>query len=91
MRLNLELPVMCVCNGFPLSGGGAVQGLEGESDVVKSGKLSALQLEAIAYACQAHETRLPDGSRAGFFIGDGAGVRFRFLLFFPRQHVRNFK
>ena len=51
-----------------------VQELEGEFDVVKSGKLSALQLEAIAYACQAHETRLPDGSRAGFFIGDGAGV-----------------
>lgn len=51
-----------------------IQELEGEFDVVKSGKLSALQLEAIAYACQAHETRLPDGSRAGFFIGDGAGV-----------------
>ncbi|CAN0505883.1 unnamed protein product, partial [Laminaria digitata] len=43
-------------------------------DVVRSGKLSSLQLEAVAYACQAHETRLPDGSRAGFFIGDGAGV-----------------
>lgn len=56
-------------------GGGVAQELEGEFDVVKSGKLSALQLEAIAYACQAHETRLPDGSRAGFFIGDGAGVR----------------
>ncbi|CAM9634187.1 unnamed protein product, partial [Scytosiphon promiscuus] len=51
-----------------------LQELEGEHDVVKSGKLSALQLEAISYACQAHETRLPDGSRAGFFIGDGAGV-----------------
>lgn len=56
---------------------GNVQDLEGEFDVVKSGKLSSLQLEAIAYACQAHETRLPDGSRAGFFIGDGAGVRMR--------------
>lgn len=56
------------------------QELEGESDVVKSGKLSALQLEAIAYACQAHETRLPDGSRAGFFIGDGAGVRHRVVV-----------
>lgn len=42
--------------------------------MVRTGKLSSLQLEAVAYACQAHETRLPDGSRAGFFIGDGAGV-----------------
>ena len=56
---------------------GNSQDLQGEFDVVKSGKLSSLQLEAIAYACQAHETRLPDGSRAGFFIGDGAGVRMR--------------
>lgn len=37
-------------------------------------KLSALQLEAIVYACQQHETFLPDGSRAGFLLGDGAGV-----------------
>ncbi|XP_073258615.1 protein strawberry notch homolog 1-like isoform X3 [Porites lutea] len=36
--------------------------------------LSALQLEAIVYACQQHETFLADGSRAGFLIGDGAGV-----------------
>ncbi|XP_071480691.1 protein strawberry notch homolog 1-like [Diadema antillarum] len=38
------------------------------------GHLSSLQLEAITYACQQHETRLPGGSRAGFLIGDGAGV-----------------
>ena len=31
--------------------------------------LSALQLEAIVYACQQHETFLADGSRAGFLIG----------------------
>ena len=43
-------------------------------DVVDEGKLSALQLEAIVYACQQHEVTLPDGSRAGFLIGDGAGV-----------------
>lgn len=36
--------------------------------------LSALQLEAITYTCQAHEHMLQDGSRAGFLIGDGAGV-----------------
>lgn len=36
--------------------------------------LSALQLESITYACQAHEHMLEDGSRAGFLIGDGAGV-----------------
>lgn len=39
-------------------------------DIAKG--LSALQLEAVVYACQRHEQRLPDGSRAGFFIGDGA-------------------
>ncbi|XP_004717047.1 protein strawberry notch homolog 2 [Echinops telfairi] len=39
-----------------------------------SGALSALQLEAITYACQQHEVLLPNGQRAGFLIGDGAGV-----------------
>ncbi|XP_065201185.1 protein strawberry notch isoform X3 [Planococcus citri] len=43
-------------------------------DTIKSGSLSALQLEAITYASQQHEHLLPDGSRAGFLIGDGAGV-----------------
>uniref|UniRef100_A0A0A9Y5M8 Protein strawberry notch n=2 Tax=Lygus hesperus TaxID=30085 RepID=A0A0A9Y5M8_LYGHE len=41
---------------------------------VNSGALSALQLEAITYASQQHEHFLPNGSRAGFLIGDGAGV-----------------
>uniref|UniRef100_A0A8D9EDV4 Protein strawberry notch n=1 Tax=Cacopsylla melanoneura TaxID=428564 RepID=A0A8D9EDV4_9HEMI len=41
---------------------------------IKTGSLSALQLEAITYASQAHEQFLPDGTRAGFLIGDGAGV-----------------
>ncbi|XP_031633678.1 protein strawberry notch isoform X2 [Contarinia nasturtii] len=41
---------------------------------IDSGLLSALQLESITYASQAHEQLLPDGSRAGFLIGDGAGV-----------------
>ncbi|XP_060131316.1 protein strawberry notch homolog 2 isoform X4 [Zootoca vivipara] len=39
-----------------------------------NGLLSALQLEAITYACQQHEVLLPNGQRAGFLIGDGAGV-----------------
>ncbi|KAJ9587310.1 hypothetical protein L9F63_019166, partial [Diploptera punctata] len=43
-------------------------------ETVNTGALSALQLEAITYASQQHEHFLPDGSRAGFLIGDGAGV-----------------
>ncbi|XP_063979125.1 protein strawberry notch isoform X2 [Diachasmimorpha longicaudata] len=43
-------------------------------ETIKSGALSALQLESITYASQQHEHLLPDGSRAGFLIGDGAGV-----------------
>ncbi|XP_073704871.1 protein strawberry notch homolog 2a [Garra rufa] len=41
---------------------------------INSGLLSALQLEAIVYACQQHEVILQNGQRAGFLIGDGAGV-----------------
>ena len=44
------------------------------SRVVKRGLLSALQLERVCYAGQAHEQRLPDGARGGFFVGDGTGV-----------------
>lgn len=43
-------------------------------ETINSGALSALQLESITYAAQQHEHILPDGSRAGFLIGDGAGV-----------------
>ncbi|TRY55206.1 hypothetical protein DNTS_032680 [Danionella cerebrum] len=41
---------------------------------IRSGLLSALQLEAIIYACQQHEVILQNGQRAGFLVGDGAGV-----------------
>ncbi|XP_035277493.1 protein strawberry notch homolog 2a [Anguilla anguilla] len=41
---------------------------------VSRGLLSALQLEAIIYACQQHQVILQNGQRAGFLIGDGAGV-----------------
>lgn len=38
--------------------------------------LSGLQLEAVAYACQAHEQMLGDGkTRMGFALGDGTGKR----------------
>ncbi|XP_051980139.1 protein strawberry notch homolog 2 [Xyrauchen texanus] len=42
--------------------------------IINSGILSALQLEAIIYACQQHEVILQNNQRAGFLIGDGAGV-----------------
>lgn len=43
-------------------------------DIINNGQLSALQLEAIIYACQQHEVILQNKQRAGFLIGDGAGV-----------------
>lgn len=37
--------------------------------------LSRPQLETVVFACQAHNTMLPDKKRRrGFFLGDGAGV-----------------
>lgn len=39
------------------------------TETINNGLLSALQLESITYASQAHEQLLPDGSRAGFLIG----------------------
>ncbi len=42
--------------------------------VIDEGRLSLAQLEAVVYAGQAHAERLPNGSRKGFFIGDGTGV-----------------
>jgi hypothetical protein len=44
------------------------------SRLYSDGSLSALQLEAIVYSCQKHETFLPNKHRSGFLIGDGAGV-----------------
>lgn len=42
--------------------------------IVKQGRLSSLQLEFVAYACQRHEKFLKSGSRCGYFLGDGAGM-----------------
>ena len=43
-------------------------------EIVNEGLLSDIQLERVIYAGQRHEQRLGDGSRAGFFVGDGTGV-----------------
>uniref|UniRef100_A0A8C2AN42 Protein strawberry notch homolog 1 n=1 Tax=Cyprinus carpio TaxID=7962 RepID=A0A8C2AN42_CYPCA len=43
-------------------------------ETIDRGWLSALQLEAVTYAAQQHETFLPNGDRAAYLIGDGAGV-----------------
>ncbi|KAL7053455.1 hypothetical protein AAHC03_027120 [Spirometra sp. Aus1] len=43
-------------------------------EVIDGGLLSSLQLEAVVYASQRHQCILPNGQRAGFLIGDGAGV-----------------
>ncbi|CAN0020567.1 unnamed protein product [Pylaiella littoralis] len=45
-----------------------------DGTVIADTKLSRLQLEGVLYAAQRHTHILPDGKRAGFFIGDGAGV-----------------
>ena len=45
------------------------------ANIVKEGKLSDAQLEAIVYAGQAHSQFLSGGEvRRGYFIGDGTGV-----------------
>jgi hypothetical protein len=44
------------------------------ANIVSEGKLSSLQLEGVQYACQRHQLMLSGGARAGFFLGDGAGV-----------------
>ena len=41
---------------------------------IASGALSKLQVEGVLHACAKHETLLPRGRRAGFLLGDGAGV-----------------
>jgi len=43
-------------------------------EIISEGKLSLAQLESVVYAGQSHQQTLPDGTRKGFFIGDGTGV-----------------
>ena len=45
-------------------------------EVIDYCHLSALQLEAVVYACQQHETFLADGTRAGFLIGTVKEITF---------------
>lgn len=41
---------------------------------IEEGALSSLQLESVIKAAHRHKILLPNGERAGFFIGDSAGV-----------------
>ena len=43
------------------------------NDVIRQ-SLSSLQVEGVIYACSKHQEILPSGERAGFCIGDGAGI-----------------
>ncbi|KAL4201430.1 hypothetical protein AMTRI_Chr02g216010 [Amborella trichopoda] len=45
-----------------------------KDEIEKSKALSCLQIETIVYACQRHLHHLLNDTRAGFFMGDGAGV-----------------
>lgn len=56
--------------------------------IIEKGLLSALQLEAVAYACQAHERFLSDkvSSRAGFLIG----IIDTFMTVFRCSHFHQF-
>ncbi|KAI0507168.1 hypothetical protein KFK09_013289 [Dendrobium nobile] len=63
-------------------------------ELEKSKSLSCLQIETIVYACQRHLQHLQNGARAGFFIGDGAGVgkgRTIAGLIWENWHHRNQK
>ncbi len=44
------------------------------SEVITEGRLSDLQMEAVSYIGQRHETVFVDGTRAGFWLGDGTGL-----------------
>ena len=44
------------------------------SRTLLDGLLTTAQLDGVARACAQHELLLPDGSRKGFLLGDGAGV-----------------
>jgi O-acetyl-ADP-ribose deacetylase (regulator of RNase III) len=45
-----------------------------DQQLIANGNLSNLQYEGVIYAGQRHEQRLPNGMRAGYFIGDGTGL-----------------
>lgn len=43
-------------------------------EIIHSGGISEVQLEAVSYALQSFTHTLPDGRVRGFFLGDGTGV-----------------
>ena len=43
-------------------------------EIIQRGLLSSLQLESIIYMSMRHQIILPTGERAGFLLGDGAGI-----------------
>lgn len=47
--------------------------------IIDTGAVSAVQLEAVVYACQAHEMRLPSNERMGYLIGEAF---LHFIWFF---------
>lgn len=48
-------------------------------NIIDNGELSALQLEAVTYACQRHDIILPSKDRAGFLIGKYSRI-FNFII-----------
>jgi len=56
----------------PDVGADCLDGLD--AAVIDEARLSALQLESVAYASRRFRKRLASGARCGFFIGDGAGM-----------------
>ena len=56
--------------------------------VYAKGALSALQLEAITYACQKHESFLPNNHRCGFLIGVGKGRTIAGIIYENYLHGR---
>jgi hypothetical protein len=56
-------------------------------DMITTGALSALQLEAVTYAAQQHEHFLPDGSRAGFLIGESAVMPTIYIISVLTKHT----
>lgn len=42
--------------------------------IIRDGRLSSAQLDSLMLGMMSHESRLANGARRGFLIGDGAGV-----------------
>lgn len=65
-------PVVCTASLASVESAEITYKLKLPENIIENGLLSALQLEAVAYCCQAHEQLLQEtdnASRAGFLIG----------------------